>query len=351
MINLSTPSEELWRVLVDEHEKAIYWMKKKFGGEQRYEMMRDDLLRRCGASGKPLASEVIEYTSKEGNRWVCFEQATYYPESNGANCMPLAFCYYETAASLGLFSVGYMRDYGQDVPSSILIYTPHFFQRYAERIGIKGTPRELLMQFISIAPSFTLSTMPDDDSGQEKLLLRLPGCICHVVKREGEKDVYEVRTILTDEQLSNKQSNETKDARTISDKIKYEPDELRSHRLQMSGDPVLAAWDDIKEKEALGLDMSTAKKGVSLYFLIRKIFIEMGLAKEYNIEFWQRYDSECALPIEYFLKRRKDEAETFNEPLEICSLAKNIAQRIGVKKFNKNEFARHLIELSTKYRS
>ena len=36
MINLSTPSDELWRVLLDEHDKAIYWMKKHFGGEKRY---------------------------------------------------------------------------------------------------------------------------------------------------------------------------------------------------------------------------------------------------------------------------------------------------------------------------
>lgn len=350
MINLSTPSEELWRVLVDEHEKAIYWMKKKFGGEQRYEMMRDDLLRRCAASGKPLASEVIEYTSKEGNRWVCFEQATYYPESNGANCMPLAFCYYETAASLGLFSIGYMRQYGQDVPDSILIYTPHFFQRYAERMGIKGTPRELLMQFISMTPSFTLTPMPDGENEQKKLLQRMPGCICHAVRREEGQNVFEVRTVLTDEQLSYKQSNETKDARAIGDKIKYEPDDLRSYRMQTSGDPVLAALDEIKEKEALGIDMSTAREGMSLYFLLRKIFLEMGLAKEYDIDFWQRYDSECSLPIEFFIKRRKDEADNFNEAIELCSLAKNIAQRIGIKKFNKNEFARHLIEWLKKYR-
>ena len=87
MINLQTKSDELWRVLPEEHDKAIYWLKKHFGGEERYEKMRDDLLIRCRRAGWPMASEVVDYTSKRGNRWVCFEQATYYPECHGSHCM------------------------------------------------------------------------------------------------------------------------------------------------------------------------------------------------------------------------------------------------------------------------
>ena len=45
MINLYTPSEELWNTLSEEHFKAKYWMIKQFGGEKRYEAMRDGLLR------------------------------------------------------------------------------------------------------------------------------------------------------------------------------------------------------------------------------------------------------------------------------------------------------------------
>ena len=63
-------------------------------------------------------------------------------------------------------------------------------------------------------------------------------------------------------------------------KLKYEPEDLHSHRLQTRGDPYLAALNEIKEKEALGLDMSLAKEGMGLYLLIRNIFFEMGLAKE-----------------------------------------------------------------------
>ena len=45
MINLNTPSDVLWATLSKEYEKAKYWMIKQYGGEKRYEAMRDDLLR------------------------------------------------------------------------------------------------------------------------------------------------------------------------------------------------------------------------------------------------------------------------------------------------------------------
>lgn len=75
MINIKTNSEELWRVLPEEHDKALYWLKKHFGGEARYEQMRDDLHIRCRQAEWPVASEVVDYTSKEGNHWV-FEVRT-----------------------------------------------------------------------------------------------------------------------------------------------------------------------------------------------------------------------------------------------------------------------------------
>lgn len=56
------------------------------------------------------------------------------------------------------------------------------------------------------------------------------------------------------------------------------------------------------------------------------------------------------LSIKYFIRRRQDEAESFNEPLELCLLGRSIAQRLGLRKFDKNTFAKHLIELLKKYK-
>ena len=132
MINLSTPSAELWSTLEEEYSKALYWMVKQFGGPKQYELMRDDLLRRSSYGEKSLSSEVIDYTSRAGNRWVCFEHAIYYPESHGSHCMPYALCYYETASSLGVFLLGHDSRGGSHDINCVLIFTPHFFQRFSD---------------------------------------------------------------------------------------------------------------------------------------------------------------------------------------------------------------------------
>ncbi len=220
MINLKTNSKELWRVLPEEHDKALYWLKKHFGGEDRYEMMRDDLLIRCRQARWPIASEVVDYTSKEGNRWVCFEQATYYPERHGSHCMPYAFCYYETAVSLGVFSLGYHSENGRDEVGSIFIYTPHFFQRYCERMRVKGSPKGILMSFMKMSPLITTALLPKDEDGLQKVIVRFPGCVGHGIARRDHERVFEVRTLLTDGQLSGKQSQDTQELREYGDYLK-----------------------------------------------------------------------------------------------------------------------------------
>lgn len=94
MVNLTTSSDELWRVLPEEHDKAIYWLKKHFRGEERYEKMRDDL---------------------------------------------------------------------------------------------------------------------------QKIIVRFPGCICHGIARKDDRHVFEVRTLLTDGQLSGKQSQDSQELRKFGD--------------------------------------------------------------------------------------------------------------------------------------
>ena len=41
MINLSTPGDELMKTIKIEHNKALYWLKRHYGGEIGYEKMRD----------------------------------------------------------------------------------------------------------------------------------------------------------------------------------------------------------------------------------------------------------------------------------------------------------------------
>lgn len=337
MINLSTSSDELWRVLITEHDKAVYWMKKHFGTEKRYEQMRDNLLSRCMAAERPLTSEIVDYLSKEGNRWVCFEQTTYYPGSRGAFCLPVALCYYETAASLGVFFIGYLHQNGIDTPDSVFIYTPHFFQRFAERLKIQGSPRDILMRFIEMAPSFTISPIPSED-GRKKMMIRIPGCVCHGIMREDSNKVYEIRTLLTDDQLSSKQSRETKKAREVGDAVKFEPDDIMRGRLKQNDDSFLAWYDEVKKMEDLGIDMTDTKLSYGMSLIITETFFKMGVADRDDPDFWKNYSAKHKPPFEYYFRRKQEKGDHFNFVEEMGDLAKEIAGRMGIRKFKRSEF-------------
>lgn len=340
MINLSTSSDELWRVLPEEHDKAIYWMKKHFGGELRYEKMRDELLRRCVNAERPLASEMVDYISKEGNHWVCYEQATYYPESNGSHCMPYAACYYETAVSLGLFVVGFAQGYTKDSPRSIFIYTPHFFQRYCERMGVSGTPRETLMHFMAQSPSMAVTFMPLDEDGRKRVVVRLPGCICPGIAREDGKNVFEVRTILNDEQLSSKQTRETEKARGLGDLVKFEPKDLRRERLLRSGNTIRSVMEEVERYRSMGIDTSQLENVINLNIILSETFVKMGLADKYDLDYWDKFGAQLALPVDNYIKKQEEEGEKFNCFNELVKIAKEMAKKMGVRKFDYREFAR-----------
>ena len=344
MINLYTPSDELWNVIGDEYEKAKYWMIKYFGGEKRYEAMRDDLLRRCAYAQHSLISEMVYYTSREGNRWVSFENVTYYPDSFAANAMPNCICFYETASSIGVFLTGFDNDSNMN---SILIFTPHFFQRYSERLGIDGDKKAILENFVTSTRAFTISPMDDDDSGLERVAVRITNDYTgYGIRRSGDKNIFEVRTILTDAQLSKVQSARTERVRKLRKYMAHEPIEIEKRRLELSGNPMQAFNDKIKNLNSLGIDTSRQQNGLKFSFTISKTFMKMGIASIYNLEFWDKFHKESHDPIVFLLKRLEEEGKENMTLKEYVSLAREIAARLGIRKFAWREFA-HIILVDT----
>jgi hypothetical protein len=347
MINLYTPSEELWNTLSEEHFKAKYWMIKQFGGEKRYEAMRDGLLRRCAYGQHSMASDVIYYTSGAGNHWICFENATYYPDAYGANSRPTCFCYYETASSLGLFMPGFN---AESEMNSVLIFTPHFFQRYAERMGIEGDKKELLLKFATSSSSFAISPMDTDDNELEKIVVRLSSdCTGHGIRRSGDRNVFEIRTILTDTQLSKAQSARTERARNFGDVVKYEPTDVAKRRLELSANPLQEFNDKMDKLHSVGVDTSRQEECLSISFTISQIFMKMGIASIYDIDFWDRYNEVSHDPIVYFFKRREEQGKGFMTFKELVATARDIAARMGIRKFAWREFAFELLVVSYKF--
>lgn len=341
MINLNTPSGELWNTLSEEHEKAKYWMIKQFGGEKRYEAMRDKLLSRCVYKQCSLASDVVYYTSRSGNRWICFENVTFYPDTLASNSMPTCFCFYETASSLGIFMPGFD---AQSEMNCVLIITPHFFQRYAERMGIEGDKMQLLLKFVTSSCSYTISPLDTDDNGLEKIVVRTSNdWTGHGIRRSGDKNVYEVRTILTDAQLSKAQTAQTERVRNLREVMEYEPEEIVQRKLACCANPIQAFNDKMDKMHALGLDTFRQENGLNYSLIISTTFMKMGIATLFDIEFWERYHKVSHEAIGYLLNLCVEDGRNSVSINELVSTARQIAARLGIKNFAWREFAHILL--------
>lgn len=343
MINLSTPSDELMKIIRIEHNKALYWLKRHYGGDAGYEKMRDKLLRDCVAASGNLASDVVEYNSKDGNKWLCFEYARYYPESFGSHCMPYAFCYYNTIGSVGAFVPGFSRDTEVKDPVSCTIYTPHFFQRFAERKGVALGSEELVKAFVESIAQVMVRTYDEESNGRCKLDVRLPDGIGRGIRREGKEDVYEVRTFLTDKQLSRKQSKDTEDVRELGDELPFEPTDMLEQRIKLAYNPKQSFQDEVDKRKRLGFDVSGINDTHMLYQTITFLFEDMGVAEQWDLEFWKRHEQNAAKSLKFFKKRMADGGEDFFFIKEFVNLAKEIAIQDGIRKFDKRKFANMFI--------
>lgn len=338
MINLSTTSDILMKEMEADYKKAVFWMKKFYHGEKGYERMRDTLLMKCMNTRQNQSSETIEYKSANGNRWIVFEYATYYPEVGTSNCMPYAFCYYETYASIGAFVPGFSPDKYNNGMTSCVIYTSHFFERFCERLGLKIRSREMVKRFVECVPQqfFTFETPKAGE--QAKFNVRLPGSVGRGFKREDKYNIFEVRTFLTDKQLSNKQLRETEHVRKIGDTIKYEPEDVKMMRMIKSGNAIQAMYDEVNQYKELGIDTRYMEAAVEISGSITYIFFVMKLANQYDVDFWHRHGIVNRQSIIAFTERYVDKPAGFAFFPEFVNLAMECARRDNIKKFDKEEF-------------
>lgn len=324
MINLSTPTDIMMRELMADKAKTLYWLKKKMGGDKKYEQMRDELLRSAMRDKCNKISDVVELRSANGNRWMTYECARYYPEAGTAYSEPLALCFYETLGSVGAFlpiKVGCSQDSGED---AILVFNSHFFHQMCERLNVGFRTPQMVRRFHEIIPSLLMEQY--EDRGRQRLLVRLPGSIGFGFKMSGDALVYEIRTFLKDVQLNNKQKKQTATIRAHADKFAYEPGEVTEYRLKekiKKGESLDGDWEAIKEKfELLGVPKEKLDTLYIVNVAILNAFSKMGYTDPYDYEFCKRHNQvNKDILCEYVMTIDQDD-ERFYTLLEQC--AKNL---------------------------
>jgi hypothetical protein len=252
MINLSTPSEQLLKELLSDTVKAEYWLKKQYHGEKGYQRMLDELELKCAKTRKNQKSDIVEYKSPTGNRWLVYAFCRCYAKAEVAKTTTVSFCYYETLGSIGAFFINYDKydiDYLHPV---VIIFTSHFFQRFCERLGIEYRSRAMVQRFCEVIPGYLIYTYKEKDkNGHIRVDVRLPGSIGRgIMRSEKGALVYEIRSYLTDKQLSKAQLRETEELRRLGDKYESEPLDVWWERIK----PM--KWEDKVDEIQKAFDQS-----------------------------------------------------------------------------------------------
>jgi hypothetical protein len=176
-INLSTQPRELLDTMCEELPVAWYHYRKQIGSSLQYQKHEDRLLDQALEEQRSLVSDIGEYISKVGNRWMTYVHTEYFPQAMHAIATHVSFIYYETYASCGAFFPLYAppsaKSRGKQkkqVPTGIVIYTDHFFLQMSNRTGKKYRSRELIREFVTTRDAHAMQA---DDDGS--LVVRFVG--------------------------------------------------------------------------------------------------------------------------------------------------------------------------------
>lgn len=199
-VNLNCDPKEILRTMQLELPTVDYFFKKANGGKHRMQQYEEQLQDKALAEEKSQVSEINEYISRKGNRWMSYIHVEYFPNSRFAQSWPTSFIYYETYGSCGAYFPLYQYEEKGDGARKIhgvIIFTSHFFQRLSERTGKPFRSRELIREFVT---TMQTRSMQIDEEGDT--IIKFIGGYGYGVKKSDEPMVVEIRTFLTDKQLS-----------------------------------------------------------------------------------------------------------------------------------------------------
>lgn len=205
-INLSTDPKEILKTMQLELPTVTYFFKKEYGGNRKFLEYEDKSLDKCLAEEKSSITDISEYISQKGNRWLSYSFFEYFPLAKYAQAWPMSFIYYETYGSCGAFFPIFSQtkkngsNGKNDKIEGVIIFTSHFFLRMSERTGKAYRSRELIQEFITTKQTHALQVDEDGD-----VIVRFLGGYGFGVLKSQSPCVMEIRTYLTDKQLSPKQ--------------------------------------------------------------------------------------------------------------------------------------------------
>ena len=199
MINLNTPNEVMLEELATDYEKARFWAEKTIKKSQNKPMLRR-MFTDHRRTGKTQYSDIILYTSTNGNKW-CMYWTTDL-SSGRLGVRPRGFAYYETEGSIGAFLP--MSDESGGIKKCVILPS-HFFLRLKQRLGIEHINKETIQRLTEPLESLVLDYKGNSDKRKHEIEVSISGSVWRGVFRDGDVRVVDVRTFLTERSLSRKE--------------------------------------------------------------------------------------------------------------------------------------------------
>lgn len=276
MITINSKPEEIIKELKEGYQKASYWHIKHYGGQKKYDQMRDNLLR---TKEDLKTGDIVEYIDNNGNRWRIFECCRYYPEAKMSYTNVMAFVYHETYQSCGAYVPTFRKDVcdGNEIEvMDVVYYTEHFFLRFCDRLGIKFKSSAMIKKFLEVAPGLTIQPRNEYMGKFQKADFALPASLGRgVIKPYGKGNIFEVKTYLTNAQLSPKQRRETEQLRKAAALNTLEPEDVRMSRaMNMGIDKFLDA--EMERLVAMGSTRDEVETAMSLQTMASLTMLNLG---------------------------------------------------------------------------
>ena len=217
-ITYLTPTGIIYDTFREEFPKAKRWSDKLFDNRREYREKQAALIEKANLNNRIyLYPDAPTYTSPAGNQWMI--NRLYLPNMK---------YYGSTIEYIKLFMMyGFTEQYfwvvtcffeGDNNEFRICLFTPHFVQRFYQRVGLDTSVnrlkvlRNLQQSFYSFEMQIT-----DKKDGKRGYISygRLPGCVCYGYCDKNKALVY--TTIIPDNQMSIYKKYLTRDFRGTAD--------------------------------------------------------------------------------------------------------------------------------------
>lgn len=199
MITLQSTPKQIRQELDEDEKRANYWFIRQHHGERGFHKWRMDQCKRLYNQPelKELFSDPVEYKSPNGNRWLAYEHTSRDGEG-GIFTFTYTVCYFETYESVGAYVRMDSESYeGDKMIPGCVFYTPHFFQRFAERLGIEYRSRAMMLRFLQLAHHHLIMDKKTNRDGfkDTEIVMRYPASYAFGTRRI--VDGYQMVTVRT----------------------------------------------------------------------------------------------------------------------------------------------------------